>query len=277
MTRKPVVSGVFYPSGKEMLLRTIEDLFLGPLGPGSLPSLKEERMERPYGLICPHAGYMYSGQVAAWAYLEVAKYGRPSTVILVGPNHTGYGPPISVYPSGYWETPLGKVEVDEQAVQVILENSSVAKSDTSAHSMEHSLEVQLPFLQRLYGSSFKIVAITMLDQSPKASSDLSKALLRYITLNPSTLFIASTDLNHYDDHESTLKKDSLIIEAIEANDPRMLYSAVYESGVTMCGYGAVATLMLLEIGKPRVLKHATSGEVSGDFLEVVGYLSVIYE
>ena len=276
MTRKPVVSGVFYPSGKEMLRRTIEDSFLGPLGPGEIPAINENRFEKPYGLISPHAGYMYSGQVAAWGFSEIAKLGTPDLVILMGPNHTGYGPPISVYPSGNWETPLGGVEVDEEAVQIILENSSLAKSDTSAHSMEHSLEVQLPFLQYLYGNSFKIVPITMLDQSPNSSSDLSKALLRLISLKPTTLVIASTDLNHYDDHESTLKKDSLIIEAIENNDPRMLYSAVYEAGVTMCGYGAVATLMLMEVGKPKVLKHATSGEVSGDFLEVVGYLSAAY-
>ena len=266
--RQPVVAGSFYTASAKALSEEIEN-YLKNVPP-------KDDYGKPIGLISPHAGYMYSGQVAAYAYKQIEGM-EYDAVIVIAPSHRAYFPGASVDDKEGYRTPLGVIPVDIDIAKRIMDRSSLVSYYPQAHVEEHSLEVQLPFLQRLYGSSFKIVAITMLDQSPKASSDLSKALLRYITLNPSTLFIASTDLNHYDDHESTLKKDSLIIEAIEANDPRMLYSAVYESGVTMCGYGAVATLMLLEIGKPRVLKHATSGEVSGDFLEVVGYLSVIYE
>ncbi len=277
MVRKPVVAGMFYPSSKDELLLSIEAAFLGPLGPGKLPEKNNEPLSKPYGIISPHAGYVYSGQVAAWAYYELSRKGKPQTAILIGPNHTGYGKPVSVYPSGKWQTPLGELEVDENAVQIILENSDLASSDTAAHTMEHSLEVQLPFLQYIYGNDVKIVPITMLDQSPKTAADLSKAISVYLSLYPNTVIIASTDLNHYDDHETTVKKDELVIEAIESEDPRILYTAIYEANVSMCGYGPVATLMLLNLGRVKILKHATSGEISGDLLEVVGYLSAIYE
>ncbi len=276
MIRKPAVAGVFYPSGKKMLLDTIKDLFLGPLGPGSVPEVTEKNFKKPVGIISPHAGYVYSGQVAAWAFHEVAKFGMPVTVIILGPNHTGYGPEISVFPTGEWETPLGSVEIDEEAVRVITENSSMVQPDISAHILEHSLEVQIPFLQFLYGNSFRIVPITLKNQAPRAAKDLSFAISRYLNLNPSTLVIASTDLNHYEDQETTLKKDKLIIEAIEENDVEKLYRYVYEYEITMCGYGVVATLMMLNLGRVKVLKHATSGDVSGDKLEVVGYMSAIY-
>ncbi len=275
MVREPAVAGVFYPSGRTMLKDSLRDCFMGPLGPGRLPEVSGD-LERPLGAIVPHAGYMYSGQISAWAYLEVSRFGNPKTVVLIGPNHTGYGSPVSVYPSGIWRTPLGDVEVDEKGVQLIIENSSVVRADETAHRFEHSLEVQLPFLQFTF-EGFKIIPIVMMDQSPKATQDLSRALKSFLTLNPGTLVIASTDLNHYEDHETTLRKDSLIIEALEKNDPRLLYKAVYEMGVSMCGYGPVATLMMLEIGEFKLLKHATSGEVSGDYLEVVGYLSAVYE
>ena len=277
MVRKPVVAGVFYPIGEEMLMKTIEDSFLGPLGPGRLPERSKSILPRPIGAIVPHAGYVYSGQVAAWTYEKLASIGKPKTVIIMGPNHTGYGPPVSVFPDGKWITPLGEVEVDSDAAQLILENSDVAQADTSAHMMEHSIEVQLPFLQYIYKDGFKIVPITMMDQSPKAADDLSRAINRYITIHPPTLVMASTDLNHYEDHKTTSEKDKLIIQAIEQMDPRLLYSSVYEAGVSMCGYGPVAVLLLLNLGKPKILKHATSGEVSGDYLEVVGYLSAIFE
>ncbi|MCD6450519.1 MAG: AmmeMemoRadiSam system protein B [Thermotogaceae bacterium] len=277
MVRKPVVAGMFYPSSKKDLILSIENAFSGSLGPGKLPEKNSKSLPKPVGVIVPHAGYVYSGQVAAWAYYELSKKGKPQTAILIGPNHTGYGKPVSIFPGGKWQTPLGNLEVDENAVQILLENSDMASSDTAAHTMEHSLEVQLPFLQYLYGNSIKIVPITMLDQSPKAAADLSKAISVYLSLYPNTVVIASTDLNHYDDHETTVRKDKLIIEAIESGDPRILYTAIYEANVSMCGYGPVTTLMLLNLGRVRILKHATSGEISGDFLEVVGYLSAIYE
>ena len=276
MTRKPAVAGVFYPSGKNMLLDTIRDMFLGPLGPGSLPEVAEKSFERPFGIISPHAGYVYSGQVAAWAFHEVAKFGNPKTVVILGPNHTGYGPSVSTFPAGEWETPLGSVEIDEEAVHIIMENSSFLQIDLSAHLLEHSIEVQIPFLQFLYGNSFKIVPIALKDQSLKIARDLSFAISKYLSFNQSALVIASTDLNHYEDQETTLKKDRLVIEAIEEGDVEKLYRYIYEHDITMCGYGAVATLMMIEIGKVKVLKHATSGDVSGDMLEVVGYLSAIY-
>ena len=277
MRRNPAVAGVFYPSGRKMLIDTIEDLFLGPLGPGKLPEVSENPLEKPVGLISPHAGYMYSGQVAAWGFYELAKKGKPKTVIIMGPNHTGYGPRVSVFSSGVWETPLGDVKIDEEAVRIISEHSEVVSFDTSAHVMEHSLEVQIPFLQFLYGDSFKIVPIVFKDQSPTVARDLSRAISRYLSFNHSTLVIASTDLNHYEDQETTLKKDSAIVKAIESGNPMLLYSTVYDLDVSMCGVGPVATLMMIQLGKPKVLKHATSGDVSGDYLEVVGYLSVIYE
>lgn len=275
MNRSPVVSGFFYPAKKDELLQHVRLCFLDrEIGPGSLPEPRPSPLESPVGLISPHAGYVYSGPVAAWGYLEVAKFGRPETVIVIGPNHTGLGKRVGVWRSGKWITPLGEVEVDEETADLILENSEYAEEDTLSHIREHSIEVQLPFLQFVF-QNFSIVPICLMDQGPKVSADLAKALKVVMERKKSVLIVASTDLNHYEDQNTTLRKDSLVIDAIEKGDANLLYAYLAQEDISVCGYGGIAVLLNLGFKERKVLKHATSGDVSGDYLEVVGYLSAI--
>ena len=273
--RKPVVAGLFYPSREDELIEQIRMCFLDrKIGPGDLPGPVETSLQRPIGLVSPHAGYIYSGPVAAWGFLEAAKLGKPSLVVIIGPNHTGLGKRVGIWPSGFWETPLGRVPVSEEAVEIILTNSRYAEQDTLSHLKEHSIEVQLPFLQFVFGD-FSIVPICLMDQSPTVVEDLAFAVRELMKKFDDVLIIASTDLNHYEDQKTTLRKDSLVVEAVEKRDSRLLYEYLVKEDISMCGYGGVAVLLNLDFSGVRILKHATSGDVSGDTLEVVGYLSAI--
>lgn len=207
-------------------------------------------------------------------FLEVAKFGEPSVVVIIGPNHTGLGRPVGVWPEGEWETPLGTVPVNQRAAEIILNSSRYAEEDFMSHIREHSIEVQIPFLQFVFGD-VSIVPICLMDQSPAVAEDLANALTKLVAEFPSVLIIASTDLNHYEDQRTTLRKDSYIMEAIRNKDPRLLYEYLVKEDISMCGYGGVATLLNMNFKNARILKHATSGDVSGDKLEVVGYLSAI--
>ncbi|AIY86417.1 MULTISPECIES: AmmeMemoRadiSam system protein B [unclassified Thermotoga] len=275
MKRKPAVAGLFYPSRKDELIEQIRMCFLDKrIGPGKLPGPVETKLQNPIGLVSPHAGYIYSGPVAAWGFLEAVKFGEPSVVVIIGPNHTGLGRPVGVWPEGEWETPLGTVPVNERAVEIVLSNSRYAEKDFMSHIREHSIEVQIPFLQFVF-EEVPIVPICLMDQSPAVAEDLASALAKLVAEFPGVLIIASTDLNHYEDQRTTLRKDSYIIEAIEGMDPSLLYEYLVREDISMCGYGGVATLLNMDFENVRILKHATSGDVSGDTLEVVGYLSAI--
>ncbi|PLV58685.1 AmmeMemoRadiSam system protein B [Thermotoga sp. KOL6] len=275
MIRKPAVAGLFYPSRSDELIEMIKMCFLDErIGPGKLPGPVDLSLNKLLALVSPHAGYVYSGPVAAWGYLEVAKFGKPSLVVIVGPNHTGFGKSVGVWPNGFWETPLGAVPINEKAAQIILENSRYAEEDTLSHLREHSIEVQLPFLQFVFGD-FSFVPICLMDQSPMVAEDLAQAINTLSKEFEGTLVVASTDLNHYEDQKTTMRKDSYIIEAIEKRNPGMLYEYLVREDISMCGYGGVATVLNLKFQNSKILKHATSGDVSGDTLEVVGYLSAI--
>ncbi len=277
--RPPVFAGQFYEANPEELKSRIEWCFTHPLGPGELPQGVSVRKKEAVGYIVPHAGYIYSGPIAAHAYLSLSHEGKAETVILIGPNHTGVGPAVSVFPEGEWVTPLGIVEVDSELASSILARSKFAKADVSAHEGEHSLEVQLPFLQYIFGSSFKIVPISMLYQTPETAKDLSLAINEAVNERGRDVTLISTsDLTHYEPHELALKKDLEALKRIEEVDPEALYSVVIEKNISMCGVGPVMTLLYLSIesGKrsSRVLKHATSGDVTGEKSWVVGYASI---
>lgn len=206
-----------------------------------MPDPSETKLQSPIGFVSPHAGYIYSGPVAAWGFLEVAKFGEPSVVVIIGPNHTGLGRPVGVWPEGEWETPLGTVPVNQRAAEIILNSSRYAEEDFMSHIREHSIEVQIPFLQFVFGD-VSIVPICLMDQSPAVAEDLANALTKLVAEFPSVLIIASTDLNHYEDQRTTLRKDSYIMEAIRNKDPRLLYEYLVKEDISMCGYGGVATL-----------------------------------
>ena len=273
--RHPCVVGMFYPADPRRLRQEIEACFKHELGPGKLPG-KPERPRSIIAIVCPHAGYVYSGPVAAHSYLSLSEEEKADTFIIIGPNHTGFGTPVSMMGQGSWETPLGKVDIDSELAQLIFKASDTIDLDETAHIREHSVEVQLPFLQYLYGSDFKFIPICMDFQDLETSRDVGRILSKIIK-GRSVVVIASTDLNHQESQESTNRKDSLILEAIRGMNEEALQDIVRQHRISMCGYGpvsvALVTSKLLGADKAEVLSHHTSGDITGDLSAVVGYAS----
>ena len=280
--RYPAVAGAFYESDSRSLRRRLEWCFKHGLGPGRLPASEPTAGEPPLGLVSPHAGYMYSGPVAAHGYYELSLRDAPDVVVIVGPNHHGLGAPVALSTHDAWRTPLGDVRVDRDFVSA-LTRRGVAELDDAAHMYEHSIEVQLPFLQYAYGeraSQLRIVPIAMLLQNPDVSEELGRAIHEVSEeLGARPLVIASTDLTHYEPQGSAQEKDRAAIDAILRMDPRRLYDVVVERDITMCGVGPVMTLIAyansVGAAKATLLKYATSGDVTGDYSSVVGYASVL--
>jgi len=279
MKRYPAVAGTFYEYEPEKLKEQIKWAFTHKLGPGELPKPSKERKKITLGVIVPHAGYMYSGPIAAHSYYRLAEEGVPETVILIGPNHTGFGTAVSIMTKGSWITPLGEVEIDEEFADAIVKRSSIAAPDERAHAYEHSLEVQLPFLQFIYESKFKIVPITLMLQTPEVAKDLAKSIHEvWNTLERDIIVIATTDFTHYEPHSIATRKDKLAIEKIVNLDSEGLYKVVEEYNISMCGPGAAMTL--IELAKLRdaknvvLLAYATSGDITRDKSAVVGYASI---
>ena len=275
--RKPAVAGSFYPGSFTGLQRQIEDCFKHPLGPGALPDGGKSAERRILGLVSPHAGYIYSGPVAANGFFRVAMEKRPGLVVIVGPNHRGLGAMVAVGREGTWQTPLGSVDVDVGVGESIVSAGHWAKWDDLAHSMEHSLEVQVPFLQYLFGSEFKIVPIAMLRQELEIAQDLGRAIAAALK-GRDGLVIASSDFSHYESQSSASRKDHMVLEAILNLDPARLEETVIRHDISMCGPGPVMAMITacqqLGAKKASLLRYATSGDITGDYSQVVGYASV---
>ena len=173
--RYPAVAGSWYAGTANRLKRQIEELFTHSLGPGSLPSKSKEGPRSIVGLVVPHAGYLASGPVAAYAYHYLAKDGKPEIIVVFGPNHTGRGSALALMNEGAWRTPLGDVEIDAEVASKILSESRIIDVDEEAHAYEHSIELQLPFLQYLYGSGFKFVPVCFMMQDLESSREVGKA------------------------------------------------------------------------------------------------------
>jgi hypothetical protein len=278
VTRKPAAAGLFYEADPNSLRKRIDWCFTHSLGPGKTPSISSSRQKKSLGFQVPHAGYMYSGPIAAYTYAKIADEGKPDTFIIIGPNHTGFGSAVSVYPSGKWLTPFGEVEIDEELASEIISNSRFAEADTVAHAQEHSIEVQLPFIQYLF-KTLRFVPIALLYQTPEVSKDIADAIVKAIEkLGRDVIILASSDMTHYEPHEVAVKKDNLAIDRIIDLDPDGLYKVVVSYEVSMCGVGPVMALLYFAkaLGgtKGELLKYATSGDISGDKSAVVGYASV---
>ncbi len=275
--RKPAVAGSFYPGSFTGLQRQIEDCFKHPLGPGALPGEGRSVERHTLGLVSPHAGYIYSGPVAANGFSRIAAEKKPATVVIVGPNHRGLGGAVAVGREGTWQTPLGTVEVDVVVGEAIISAGHWAKWDDLAHGMEHSLEVQVPFLQYIYGPEFKIVPIVMLRQELEVSEDLGRAIAAALK-GKDGLIIASSDFSHYESQSSASRKDRMALDAILNLDPARLEETVNSHNISMCGPGPVMAMIVAckELGakKARLLRYATSGDITGDHSQVVGYASV---
>lgn len=301
MIRKPAVAGLFYDDNPMDLRKTIEQCFTHSLGPGKIPSLGSFRTfedfdttnntelniegsfpnkSNIYGAIVPHARYSYSGPIAAHAYYKIVEIGFPETFIILCPNHTGLGSGISIFDKGKWNTPLGDVEIDEKFAKQLISNSNIIDSDNLAHLREHSCEVHLPFLQ-YFSNDFKIIPIVMGMQDMKTASEIAKSIIQTINnSNKSVLIIVSTDLTHYESKSTAEQKDKLILDSIENMDEYALLKSVENNGITMCGYGPTISTIIssrnLGAEKGKILKYATSGDISGDLDSVVGYCSAIF-
>jgi len=272
-TRRPAVSGMFYAGTARELEEQIEWCYKHELGPGIVPSANSEGLRDIVAIVVPHAGYYYSGPVAAHAYKELADDGVFDTAVILGPNHTGYGYPVSLWMGADWSTPLGEVEINKKLAQKLL--GEVIKADEAAHMREHSIEVQLPWLQHLY-KKVKIVPITMLSQDIETARAVGKAIGQ---AGDNLIIIASSDFTHYEPHSVAMEKDASIIEAIVALNEEELYERCESLNCTMCGYGPVASAIVaakeMKAQRASLLKYATSGDTSGDFSRVVGYSSIV--
>jgi AmmeMemoRadiSam system protein B len=278
--RRPCQAGAFYEGTAESLKRQIENCFLHELGPGKIPEVAKAGPRNIIGLVCPHAGYMFSGPVAAHAYYQLALDGKPDVVVIFGPNHTGYGSALAVMDEGVWRTPLGDVEVDGETAHQIMCESRIVDVDESAHRLEHSIEVQLPFLQFLYGSQFKIVPICFLMQDLSSARDVGKAVAKVLA-GKNAVIIASSDMTHYEPQERAAKNDRLALEAVEAMDEAKFYSVIETHYISACGYGPIAALItaskILGAKEAKVLCYKTSGDIIGDYSSVVGYAAVCFK
>ena len=284
MLRHPAVAGQFYQGSPESLRKQVREFIL----PGAVKT-------KALGIVSPHAGLIYSGSVAGAVYSRIE---LPDTFVLIGPNHTGLGAPVSLMARGQWETPLGLVEIDEALAASILSKSPRIQEDSLAHLREHSLEVQLPFIQH-FKKNFRIVPIQMLDTRLETCKEVGRAVAEAIRergeqsaegrgkihdnsrlrTSRDVLVIASSDMSHYEQAAAAKEKDFKAIHQLLDLDPEGLYRVVREYGITMCGFGpAVAMLVackLLGATSAELIKYANSGEVSGDYDQVVGYAGVV--
>lgn len=265
MLRRPVVAGRFYEGSKAGLQREVASFCKG-----------QGIKEKVIGLIAPHAGFIYSGRVAGATYSSVE---IPERVIVLGPNHTGRGEGVAIMSEGIWKTPLGEVEIDSALAKAILKNSSQAREDQLAHIGEHSIEVQLPFLQYLK-DSFRFVPICIGHPSLDAYKELGQAVAEAIKESgEDMLIVASSDMTHYESQAEAERKDRIAISAILKLDEEELFDNIREFNITMCGYAPTIAMMVAakELGakEARLVKYMTSGETSGDYAQVVGYAGMV--
>lgn len=289
MIRDAVVAGQFYSGTEKTLQKQIEGCFLEERGYGSLPSLKKQEAGM-IGMVVPHAGFIYSGAIASHAYGRLAETGFGDTFIILGPNHTGMGSGVSVMTAGSWKTPLGVVPVDEVLAEAMA--TGIIDQDSSAHTYEHSIEVQLPFLQFIaQNRDFSFVPLCMMMQDYETAQEVGGLLANIIAKSEKKIvLIASSDFSHagFNYHsrppqgmrvdEYAKKQDELAIQEILAFDPKKLVDTVEEHGITMCGYGPVATMLVAakKLGATRVelLKYGTSYEVQPGS-SCVGYGAIV--
>jgi AmmeMemoRadiSam system protein B len=267
MIRPPAVAGRFYPS-EPARLREAVDSFL-------TPSTQENRICAKACLV-PHAGYTFSGRIAGEVFRRIQ---IPERVILIGPRHFPRGASLAILSDGEWQTPLGLAPIDRPLAEKLSHACPLLREDAVAHSAEHSLEVQLPFLQRIV-PLFSFVPIVIGAARYEDLEIVGRALAEVIrAATEPILLVASTDMNHYEDDAATRVKDRKAIDRILAIDPRGLYDTVRAENISMCGYGATVAMLAamreLGAGHAELLLYATSGEVNGDFESVVGYAGIV--
>ncbi|TFB08132.1 MEMO1 family protein, partial [Candidatus Atribacteria bacterium MT.SAG.1] len=269
--RKPAVAGSFYSGDLKSLNEQIQNCFLHKIGPGKIPLVNPKKGNNIMGFVSPHAGYMYSGPVAANGFYKIALDGKPDTIIILGPNHQGFGENISIMVEGKWKTPLGEIEIDTEMAEDILKNSKIIKNDKKAHQYEHSIEVQLPFIQYIFGNNIKFVPICMTRQDIDTDIEIAQSICSSV-VDKNILIIASSDFTHYEPQEYAKSVDKQAIDAILEFNPKKLYDMIYQQNLTMCGPGPITVMLIacetLGAKKAELLKYATSGDVSGAYDKV---------
>lgn len=263
--RRPVVAGSFYEARRDRLEEDVRRYLAG----GGPP-------EPALGAIVPHAGYVYSGAVAGAVFARLA---TPTTAIVLCPNHTGLGSPAALDPSDAWATPLGDVPIDHRLAEEIRSRAPSLEEDGAAHAREHSLEVQLPFLQILR-PDFRLVAISIGAHDLDLCREIGEAIAEAAeAAEARPLILASSDMNHYESRRIGRPKDDLALARIEALDPEGLFATVFRESITMCGVLPATALLFaarrLGATSARVVARRDSGDETGDTSSVVGYAGVI--
>jgi AmmeMemoRadiSam system protein B len=266
--RPSAVAGSFYEGTPERLRAQVEACFKA-----NPPQAGKQRF---IGAVVPHAGLMYSGSVAA-AFYALAEL--PKRFVILCPNHTGAGHFAAINREGAWRTPFGDARIDTVLADALMAQTPLLAEDARAHAREHSLEVQLPFLQHLLGD-FTFVPICLGAHRYDYAEEVGRAIAAVLKYEKEPVgIIASSDLNHYEDQRTTLRKDQLAIDEVTRRDPRELWRVVDEFDVSMCGF-IPATAMLVAANalgatEATLIRHATSGDVNGDYSHVVGYASML--
>lgn len=265
MVRNPIAAGRFYPGTASALHAEIQRLVA-----------KDTPKQEVIGVISPHAGYPYSGLVAAATLSRVV---FRDTFIILGPNHTGRGAPFSIMTEGAWRTPLGEVPIDTETARALLRNSDILEEDAEAHRYEHSIEVLLPFLQ-YFKEDVRFVPVALFPAEKEIYKAIGKSIAAAVReRNNAAIIMASSDMTHYEPHDRAKKKDTQAIEAILKLDEDMLIDRIEAHHITMCGYAPTACLIAAakELGatKAELVRYQTSGDATGDYESVVGYAGVI--
>ena len=265
MVRKPAVAGSFYPGNAGVLRGEIEKMVD--------PNVAKEKA---IGVVSPHAGYIYSGSVVGATLSRII---IPDTCIVLGPNHRGMGEPYAIVTDDRWETPLGSVEIDSEMANFLLQESSFIEEDGLPHRYEHSIEVQIPFLQYL-NPNVKIVPVALSHAEGKICKEIGISVATAIEkLKRDAVIIASSDMTHYESSDSARVKDMKAIDAILKLDGDDLLEQIRMHGISMCGYGPVVALLSaarnLGARKAELIRYQTSGDITGNYDEVVAYAGVI--
>lgn len=265
MNREPAVAHQFYPGDPATLKHTLASL---------IPATSAR--QKALAVISPHAGYIYSGSVAGETFAAVE---IPRDIVVLGPNHHGYGAAVAVMQEGSWSMPLGEVPINSVLAQGLLAQTELIGADTLAHRFEHSLEVQVPFLQ-YFQPDLTLLPMVISHLSFTACQEVGEALAAVIEqYRQPVLIVASSDMTHYESRAAATAKDSLAMERIEALDPEGLYNTVRSNKITMCGVmpTTIALIAALRLGatRARLVRYTDSGEASGDTSQVVGYAGFV--
>jgi len=266
MLRRPAVAGTFYPADRSGL-ESMMDKFCAceTPAPGAV------------GVLSPHAGYMYSGPVAGAVFACVDV---PETAVVLGPNHRGIGAPYGLFSEGSWQTPLGEAAVDEELARALAEECPFLESDTASHMHEHSIEVQVPFLQ-YRREDVRIVPICIGEHDFGKLVKLGAGIEAAASaLGREVLVVASSDMTHYESAEEAERKDRKAIERMQALDEEGLWEVVRRERISMCGVApavaAIAAARKMGASEGRLVKYTTSGEATGDYAQVVGYAGLAF-